>query len=100
MNEKYRKQILEKCQNGVQLSFHKSGIDWKLGKPLSFGVTKDGFPFAVWEHRDFGSITVGISRDGKEPQSRLRNDASSAIDLTTFEARMRTAERMSQVIVH
>ena len=91
MNEKIREIVL----NGGNPK-----KEWTLGKFRGCGVTKDGFPWVWFETTNFGSVLVGKSKDGKEPKSKLRNDARSGIACNNYEEASRTAERMSKEIVY
>ena len=94
MVDRIRDIILERCKDGEQLSRHKSEIEWKLGKLLSYGVTPNGFPFVVWETTNFASISLGKSREGVSPVSYLRNDICGRL-LNTQSDRIRSATKMS-----
>ena len=104
MNHETRFFIIENCKKGEQKSAHKSELqkNWKLGKLLSFGLTRDGYPFVVFEYPNFASIVVGRSvPEYNNPPSHLRNDAScNSCILNSFEDRMKTAERMSKEILY
>lgn len=105
MKYEIRALIIDNCKDGEQFPVnHKKPLfEWSIGKLLSYGVTKDGFPFIVWENKDFGSILVGKSRWNEEPHSKLRNDASCAyigLGLVKFEDRMHIAEAMSKQILY
>lgn len=104
MNYKLRHFILDHCKDGEQLPItpkHKQEYPLTLGlKPLSFGITPDGFPFMVWESRNFGSILVGESKWQEQPKSKLRNDTCESINLNTLEDRMKSACYMAGQIAY
>lgn len=105
MKYETRALIIDHCKDGEQFPANrkKPFFDWSIGKLLSYGVTKAGFPFIVWETKNFGSIQVGNSRWNEEPKSRLRNDASCeyiGLGLVKFEDRMAIADAMSKQIIY
>jgi len=105
MNYKLRLFILDRCKDGEQFPFtakHKQEYPLSFGlKPLSFGITPEGFPFIVWESKNFGTILVGESKWQEQPKSKLRNDARcDSVVLNTFEDRMRTARFMARQIAY
>lgn len=100
MKTEYRNHILLELKDGEQRLFHKSKLKWRLGKPLSYGITPLGFPFIVWENKDFATIQVGLSRFGDEPISLLRNDTCNSICLTEQKDRMYSAIYMSKQIAY
>jgi len=99
MNEDKRQLILTECKNGEHESFHGSKLKFGLGKPLYYGVTVEGFPWIVWETRNWGAIQVGESRTGITPISGLRNDANARICLNTISDMQFTAKLMSRQLV-
>lgn len=95
--------ILSICEPGEQRinpNHSQNRIEWHIGKLLSYGRTKTGFAYAVFESTNFGSIVVWPKTDGEVPKSRLRNDASANIRLNTLRERAWTAEKMVREIVY
>lgn len=100
MNLELRCFIFNELKDGEQVSGHKSKIPFTLKKLLSYGLTKDGFPFIVWETTNMAHILVGMSRFSEEPVCKIRNDARANILLNTMGDRMFTAEKMSLRLVN
>lgn len=100
MNYNLRLFIVDRCKPSDQFvvtAKHKKEYPLTLNrKPLSFGITPEGFLFFVSESRNFGSIIVGDSLWEDKPQSRIRNDTDPDILLNTLQERMFTAQRMAK----
>lgn len=106
MKPDHRHTILSNCKDGEEIPVPRTRpdtalIQWTLSRLLAVGVSKSGFPYIVWENRDWAAILIGSSRTNQRPQSVIRNDASCrTCSLEDSRSRQNTAERMGKELVY